>query len=74
MFSRQMGNDKGFVVINTALLFYFKTMETMIQAKGSDKEFMNEFESARKERNRLFDSINKNEQHNATRAQDYVNL
>ncbi len=46
----------------------------MIQAMGSNKEFMNEFESARKERNKLFDSINKNEQHNATRAQDYVNL
>ena len=49
-------------------------METMIQAMGSDKEFMNEFENARQERNRLFDSINKNEKNNATRAQDYVNL
>lgn len=49
-------------------------METMIQAMGSNKDFMNEFETARQERNRLFDAINKNEKNSTTRAQDYVNL
>jgi len=50
------------------------TVENMSQVFGKDKEFLQEFEEARKERNALFDSINKSEKHWVPKAQEYIEL
>lgn len=46
----------------------------MIQVFGKDADFMKEFDEARKERNHLFDSINKSEKNGIPKAQEYIDL
>lgn len=50
------------------------TASNMVQVFGKDADFMKEFEEARKERNHLFDSINKSEKNWVPRAQEYIEL
>lgn len=49
-------------------------METMIQARKGDSEFMQEYNNARKERNSLFDRVNKNETSSIPNPRDYIEL
>lgn len=49
-------------------------METMIEAMKGNADFMQEYQSARKERNGIFDRINKSEKSSVPKAQDYIDL